>query len=336
VSADAADDAWAVGSSDTGHTLVEHWSGSQWSIGVAAEGAGSTVLSSVAAFSASSVWAAGWLDQSSQQDALSEYWDGARWSIIQMVNPYPAQRMTGVSGASRNDLWAVGWGLSSASSDLTLAEHWDGKSWTKGTTENPNPSGVNEFNAVAAGGARNAWAVGVTGSSVTGAAPLAELWNGHVWTVIPTPDPSNDNRVAEFNGLTEISATDVWAVGSYQSPTTTLTLAEHWDGSVWKVVSTPSPGQFAVLTSVSATSASDVWAAGYWNDGGSGRSRVLVERWDGNRWKVVRGPRNEFDAGINGFNGISAATRTAVWTAGYALHGSRSGALAEEGCHTGQ
>ena len=45
-----------------------------------------------------------------------------------------------------------------------------------------------------------------------------------------------------LNGVAAVSSNDVWAVGFWVDGLQRRTLAEHWDGTSWTVVSTPYPG----------------------------------------------------------------------------------------------
>ncbi len=67
--------------------------------------------------------------------------------------------------------------------------------------------------------------------------------------------------------MTAISASDAWAVGSDLALSTTKTLIMHWDGRAWDQIASPAPGSSSGLTSVAATSASNVWAVGTYNNG---------------------------------------------------------------------
>lgn len=107
--------------------------------------------------------------------------------------------------------------------------------------------------------------------------------------VVPSPSPGRPYLYA----TTAISPTDVWAVG-YDSSGTGHTLAEHWNGSVWRVVATPgSPTNlnFNALSGVSAVSSRDVWAIGNGGSTFQGRSSAtFVEHWNGTAWSVVPTP----------------------------------------------
>ena len=100
-------------------------------------------------------------------------------------------------------------------------------------------------------------------------APPCQAWTS---TLPPSPGAADN----EFFGVSALSACDVWAVGNYRATASgpLLSLAEHWNGTAWKPVPSPSPGQVNELTSVATTSATDVWAAGFFTTGGV--SQVLA------------------------------------------------------------
>jgi hypothetical protein len=62
-----------------------------------------------------------------------------------------------------------------------------------------------------------------------------------------------------------------------------------WDGSVWSIVSSPSPGTINDrLYSVSCVSVSDCVAVGYTDTGSVDETLVMV--WDGTDWSIVSSP----------------------------------------------
>jgi hypothetical protein len=134
---------------------------------------------------------------------------------------------------------------------------------------------------------------------------LATCVNGWEW--LDTPSPGNFG--ATLRPITALSATDVWAVGSYGMvpaswsppvgsgpipPVTWTPLAEHWDGTRWSVVPAQNPGLTpgahlggTKFVDVAASSATDVWAVG----GSATSTSGVSEHWDGTRWNVVASPR---------------------------------------------
>lgn len=107
------------------------------------------------------------------------------------------------------------------------------------------------------------------------------------------------------------------------------TLTEHWNGSSWSRVSSPSPSSaYAQLNGVAAVSASDVWAVGYGCTHASSSTpcnapKTLIEHWDGSAWHTTASPNPS--ASGNYFHGVSAASATNVWAVGlYGENGAKS------------
>ena len=66
------------------------------------------------------------------------------------------------------------------------------------------------------------------------------------------------------------------------------TLTERWDGTAWNVVSSPTVPEGALLDSVAAGNADQVWAVG-WRQQQTLR-QPLALRWNGARWSTVATP----------------------------------------------
>jgi len=122
----------------------------------------------------------------------------------------------------------------------TLALRWNGRAWTGGPTASPG-GGDRFLQSVTMPAARYALAVG---SDLAGrqTRALAERWTGSGWSVVPAASPA-----ADYNGLQSVAATSTssaWAVGTRRaSPGSAFrTLTEHWNGTSWTTVASPSPG----------------------------------------------------------------------------------------------
>src|SRR6185437_6854612 len=60
---------------------------------------------------------------------------------------------------------------------------------------------------------------------------------------VTTPPPNPGTQDNFFRGVAALSPCDVWAVGDYRNEgSLRFTMAEHWNGTSWKLVHTPSPG----------------------------------------------------------------------------------------------
>jgi len=263
--------AWAVGySADTSNyynpvyqPLIEHWDGTGWSTSPAATDSNglADVLSGVAAVSATDVWAVGnHFDAGiGGQDGLIEHWDGSRWSIV--PSPTGALYLTSVAAISASDVWAAG---EASTGGQPVFEHWDGKAWTA-VSGPPVSASYLAAISITAVSADDVWAVGTTRQAVRGAPyqTLAEHWNGHKWSIVPSPDPVTGNNL--FLQAAAVSSSDVWAVGyDYGSTGGASPLLANWDGTKWHVVPAPVPSgtSYNELAAVAALPTGTVRAVG--------------------------------------------------------------------------
>ena len=119
------------------------------------------------------------------------------------------------------------------------------------------------------------------------------------------------------NGLSAVAAVtanNIWAVGSSSNTTnSSQTLIEHWTGSKWSTVKSPSPGSGIVsLVDVAVVSANNIWAVGSSN----GFSTTLIEHWNGTQWSVVKSPN---PAPISLLIGIAVVSSSNIWAVGQSL-----------------
>jgi hypothetical protein len=263
VAAVSTNDVWAVGSTG-GRTLILHWDGTRWSVVPSPNVAGYTnILRSVAALSSSDVWAVGQAGIDSRGPSLTLHWDGLEWKVV----PSPADPawnqntvLYGATALTSGDVWAVGSQyVSSSRPNEPLAIRWDGSRWQQGNFARANKNfDEYEVRSVAGTGANDLWAVGGhSGGS------LVEHWNGNGWTVIDGAAPPNVSTW--FYGVTAVSPTDAWAVGTtYTTTTGTSTLIMYWDGTGWSQEASPNPSLegYNRLLSVTSDDAGGVWAAG--------------------------------------------------------------------------
>jgi hypothetical protein len=284
-------------------------------------GSGPNSLAAVAAVSATDAWSVG--DDSATASGptlgLAEHWKGTSWHTVGLPQPAGgAVVLTGVGGSGPNDVWAVGYHFA-PSGGLTLAEHWNGSAWS--IVPSPNVSGSGFFTSVSALAPNQAWAVGFWNDGNGFPNPLVEHWNGASWTVQPAP--ATGSFINQLNGVTAVSATDVWAVGSQfgsagVSPSDGL--VEHWDGVSWSVIPSPDPAGFDLaLSAVAAHTTSDAWAVG-WSHQSSSSPRVSVaEHWDGARWSPV--PMVGLGTTDNALFGVTEAVSGQVFGAGVRASG---------------
>jgi hypothetical protein len=144
---------------------------------------------------------------------------------------------------------------------------------------------------------------------------LTEHWDGSAWTQFPAPSPGPDGSVLE--DVRAISSSDVWAVGSFaDSSGQQNTLALHWDGSQWSMVSTPNPpNTFSQFRAVRAVSTNDVWAVGSSFSNATG-FQTLIEHWNGTQWSVVRSPNPGAPSTNNTLLGLAVTSTSNAWAVG--------------------
>jgi len=148
----------------------------------------------------------------------------------------------------------------------------------------PSGTGNNTLFGVSAINTNDVWAVGIDSNSSGFDRTLAEHWDGTTWSIVPTPNPSAFH--SDLNSVTAIATNDVWAVGAYQVDSTgsvVHSFAEHWNGSVWALVtSTFNPTSFTGLFGVTAIADNNAWAVGYYFNGSA--FLTLTEHWNGSTW----------------------------------------------------
>src|SRR5688572_28496281 len=135
--------------------------------------------------------------------------------------------------------------------------------------------------------------------------------------MVPSPNTGTYNTLY---GVTCLSSSDCWAVGFYNGAQW-QTLTQHWNGSAWSVVTSPStsPSQTNILLGVTCMSTSDCWAVGYATNG-TGYDSVIVH-WDGTAWTLVSAPTT--GTGQNNLLlSVTCASASDCWAVGYSSVGS--------------
>lgn len=286
------------------------------------KGVADDVLNGIVAISATNIWAVGSSNGNAQ--GLIEHYDGASWNIV--ASPTPSGSMSnalyGIAAVSANDIWAVGQTTpnngTSTPPPQTLIEHWNGTSWSlvASPTISNTVYGVFALHAVTALASNDIWAVGSEYSSSTGLQMLVEHWNGSQWGIIPDPVTGGSG----LNSLVAFSDTNVWAVGTGPSSNSAVngtTLIEHYDGTTWSAVTSPSPGTwYNTLTGVAAASPTNIWAVGSYSDYNNepNSNLTLVEHYNGTSWSTVASP-NPGDLNDT-FQAVGIDSSGNVWAAG--------------------
>ena len=138
--------------------------------------------------------------------------------------------------------------------------------------------------------------------------------------VVPSPVINNSC----LSGAAVIAPTDMWAVGdigtgSGCNPFQLVgegggpfqTLAEHFNGTSWSLVSTPALN--AALSGVAGAAGNNVWAVGDQAQGSS--NNTLIEHWDGTSWAAIPGPKLPKGSALTG---VTAPAADNAWAVGFA------------------
>ena len=314
-------------------TLAERWNGSTWRVQHTPNppGAAASNLNATSCVSRSACIAVGNTSNSRVISLpLAQRWNGHTWSIQPTPSPADGGNLTGVSCPSRSSCMAVG-GHANPFTEIppgTLAERWNGTRWRITPTPNP-PGGGWALGAVSCTSPSACTAVGgrlVPPGKPTGT--LAERWNGHTWSIQPTPNPPG-HGIKLLTGVACTSRSSCMAVGVEFDPATGEslgTVAERWDGRTWRIVPTfkPAPtGPNAGLNGVACTSASACTAVG-----NRTLARTLAERWNGHAWSVQATPHPSGAQNIT-LAGVACPARTVCTAFGLNLTGSGPLTLAE-------
>ncbi|MEX0991084.1 MAG: hypothetical protein WD004_02265 [Actinomycetota bacterium] len=248
-------DVWAVGARPRDASvapLIQHFNGTDWSVVPVPDIGAPSWLSAVHALSPTDVWAVGgWDDRRSQRGLLMHY-DGIEWTVFPGPKTWDAW-FEAVDGSGPGDVWTSGLANRISGRQSLYLQHFDGGAWT--STPTGGHDGGAEGSGLAAFAPSDAWVVG----SIWGwrnFKPVAQHWDGSVWTDVPVPNPGERGSVLSDVGGS--GGDDVWTVGGsyrdfrdgWQVPTAAGFM---WDGSAWIPVDVPTPREMSYLASLSVT-----------------------------------------------------------------------------------
>jgi hypothetical protein len=307
--------AWAVGYSNAApnglnaKAVIDHWNGTAWSqVSTPSTGYSTNTLAAVGASGTGDAWAVGYSEPRRYTFyPLAFQWNGTAWSVSSsFATALSGQLAVGVADISPTDAYAIGGHLGSAATGLVA--QWNGTTWSRVTV--PLPSNDNlpsDLYAISADSASDVWIVGTYEYEVNSSDYAEETyslhWNGSAWSIVPMPlEPgTNPNFEYVFNAVKANSPTDVWAVGVAQNVAsgTAATLIEHYNGTAWSIVPSPSPGSGGALLGVTTSNAaSSVWAVGTYTPTGESVAQTLTLNWKGSTWSTVASPNGSTGSSV--------------------------------------
>jgi hypothetical protein len=311
---------YATSPDGDGSTLSERRTGSRWSIEPtpALPGSRTSLLFAVSCPSATACTAVGSVtSRSGRTRPLAERWNGTRWSSQRVpASSGSVSYLAAVSCASRTVCVAVGYaGNRSGSRGAALAERWDGHRWAIERAVRPAGARVSFLSGVSCTGWRACAAVGFSNDVDGTQAPLAERWDGRVWSVEPMTRVAGQPN-AQLAGVACAGEQSCTAVGFFTNVTgIDVMLAEHWNGTRWAQQNPgyPSGARSVQFSGVSCTSSGSCTAVGVFSDP-EGSDAMLAERSNGGRWTIERTPTvtGSMSASLGAVSCSSATTCTAV------------------------
>ena len=276
VDATSTSNVWAIGS------LVERYNGTNW---VAMSSPAGVALRGLDVVSPSEVWVAGY----SGSAATIAQWKNGTWTT-RYTQASTGRHLTvfeAIAVDGSGQVWAVGWDRDYDAPGRpvsSLVVHFNGTSWTREAT--PNPANRNTLMDVVALANGEVFAVGVAQDTSGGGITPRSLMlrrTGGTWSSLTVPKGETGSQ-DQLLSVAAVSSTSVWSVGYYSSPSSGLyePLLVHWTtngGAGTLAVAHPSPALTvsALASGVSATSAGNLWAAGYTSPPSGGNATLILK-----------------------------------------------------------
>lgn len=238
------------------------------------------------------------------------------WTAQTIPNPTGAKssRLTFDSCTAASACTSVGEFVNGGGTTVPLAERWNGTAWSAEAPPSPEGSTWSELLGVSCTASSSCAAAGLYESGAAHHA-LVESWNGVAWS-LQTPATPGGATSTELSAISCTSSTACTAVGHYATSTSSLTLAERWNGTSWTVQSTPNPSGAteSSLLAVSCASSTACTAAGYYYNS-EGQRQTLAESWNGTEWSIKTTP-NRTGATRNILLGVSCTSSSACTAVG--------------------
>jgi len=276
VDATSTSNVWAIGS------LVERYNGTNW---VAMSSPAGVAPRGLDVVSPTEVWVAGY----SGSAATVAQWKNGTWTT-RYTQASTGRHLTvfeAIAVDAAGQVWAVGWDRDYDAPGRpvsSLVVHYNGTSWTREAT--PNPANRNTLNDVVVLANGEVFAVGVAQDTSGGGITPRSLMlrrQGGTWSSLTVPKGEAGSQ-DQLLSVAAVSSTSVWSVGYYSSPSSGLyePLLVHWtaNGDAGTLaVSHPSPALTvsALASGVSATSAGNLWAAGYTSPPSGGNATLILK-----------------------------------------------------------
>ena len=294
-----------------GAPLTETWNGTRWAAATPPLPAGGTggSLAGLSCLSAKSCVAVGYSLTTAGIFALAEFWSGKRWAADTPPAPPGSlgANLDRISCTAAKSCVAVGSYETSDGNSSAFASWWNGTRWTAAEPPVPAATIGADLDGVSCTSAKHCIAVGFYGLEMgESALPIVESWNGAKWAMAKPPAPTGTTPTL-LAGLSCRSASSCVAVGTYsRANSTSLGLAESWNGKHWADFTVPVTGHYGGMNGVSCSTPKDCLAVGEHSAAPFAMQGLpAADAWNGKSWKLVPVPT---PAGGGGSSGASALT----------------------------
>jgi hypothetical protein len=140
--------------------------------------------------------------------------------------------LTGVAAAAVGNAWAVGYSGTTVAPKILML-HWNGSAWSKVPGKQLKLNGsAGELSAITVVNAKDAYAVGYTGSPLGTTRTLLLHWNGSTWGTVTSPAAVSGGALTAV----AVTAKGGWAVGYYATNAASLSRISVLSGdsvSIW-------------------------------------------------------------------------------------------------------
>jgi hypothetical protein len=137
---------------------------------------------------------------------------------------------------------------------------------------------------------------------------------GATFLVVKSPNNGKFDNV--LFGTDAVSTSHAFAVGRADFTVLPVRrpMIQRWDGTRWRIVSSPQPSGGGELRDVDNLSTTSAWAVGFSNTGGGFLN--LAQKWNGSTWTTVTTP-NRPNSGQNVLLAVKTFSETDAWAVGY-------------------
>lgn len=203
--------------------------------------------------------------------AIAQEWGFEKWRALEPIWNPGSQRnakLRGISCTERVCTIAGGWGFGEGEEYLGLTggvERMSGGQlegeWSDERVGGPSEG---EFYGIACPKANSCITVGALLLSGQPASLVAYQWNGSTWKQMTISAPSG-SILSNLYSISCVSETECYAAGFYRNSSKVFkTLVEEWNGTTWKVLTTPSEAAGNQLEAISCPAKEVCEAVGHY------------------------------------------------------------------------